>query len=94
MSGTVNVHTRNPLDLAPLSVSGSIQAFHDEKSGNTDPTASAMLSWHNADKTLGVLVGGIYDKRRIRRDGIEVLGYQAVTTASGAGKSDLVLLSS
>ncbi|MDR6533160.1 iron complex outermembrane receptor protein [Caulobacter rhizosphaerae] len=85
VGGTVNVHTRNPLDLAPLSVSGSIQAFHDEKSGNTDPTASAMLSWHNADKTLGVLVGGIYDKRRIRRDGIEVLGYQAVTTASGAG---------
>ena len=42
VGGTVNVHTRNPLDLAPLSVSGSIQAFHDEKSGNTDPTASAM----------------------------------------------------
>lgn len=85
VGGTVNVHTRKPLDLAPLSVSGSLQAFHDEKSGSTDPTASAMFSWHNDDKTLGVLVGGIYDKRRIRRDGIEVLGYQAVTTASGDG---------
>lgn len=85
VGGTVNVHTRKPLDLAPLSVSGSVQAFHDEKSGDTDPTASAMLSWHNDAKTLGVLVGGIYDKRRIRRDGIEVLGYQAVTTASGTG---------
>ena len=85
VGGTVNVHTRKPLDLAPISVSGSLQAFHDEKSGNTDPTASAMLSWHNDDKTFGVLVGGIYDKRRIRRDGIEVLGYQAVTTASGTG---------
>jgi iron complex outermembrane receptor protein len=50
VGGTVNVHTRNPLDLAPLSVSGSLQAFHDEKSGNTDPTASAMLSWHNATR--------------------------------------------
>ncbi len=87
VGGTVNVHTRNPLDLAPLSVSGSIQAFHDEKSGNTDPTASAMLSWHNADKTFGVLVGGIYDKRRIRRDGIEVLGYQPVSNALGTGSN-------
>lgn len=87
VGGTVNVHTRNPLDLAPLSISGSVQAFHDEKSGNTDPTASAMLSWHNADKTLGVLVGGIYDKRRIRRDGIEVLGYSAVSNASGTGSN-------
>jgi iron complex outermembrane receptor protein len=85
VGGTVNVHTRKPLDLAPISVSGSVQAFHDEKSGSTDPNASAMLSWHNEDKTLGVLVGGIYDKRRIRRDGIEVLGYQAVTTATGDG---------
>ncbi|MDB5457471.1 MAG: TonB-dependent receptor [Caulobacter sp.] len=84
IGGTVNVHTRKPLDLAPLSVSGSLQAFHDEKSGNTDPTASAMLSWHNDAKTLGVLVGGIYDKRRIRRDGIEVLGYQPITNADGA----------
>ncbi|MDI1364505.1 MAG: TonB-dependent receptor [bacterium] len=83
VGATVNVHTRNPLDLAPLSISGSVQGVWDEKSDKSTPTASAMVSWHNDAKTFGVLGGLIYDKREIRRDGIEVLGYENVTNASG-----------
>ena len=78
VGGMVNVHTRNPLDLDPTSVAATAQAFIDEKSGKVSPVGSALLSWHNPDKTFGILVGGMYDKREIRRDGMEVLGYETL----------------
>jgi len=75
IGGTVDTRTRRPLDLKPFEAFGSIQAAYNENSGDTDPNASALISWHNEDKTLGVLVAGIYQKRNIRRDAVEVLGY-------------------
>src|SRR6185503_4099712 len=47
-----------------------------------DPQASGLVSWHNASGTFGVLVGGVYQRRDIRRDGVEVLGY---TTNAATG---------
>ena len=38
-------------------------------------TLPRSISWKNDDETFGVLVAGIYQKRNIRRDGVEVLGY-------------------
>jgi len=75
VGGTIDIVTRHPLDLPSLYASGSIQAAYTENSEKFDPQGSALLSWKNADSTLGVLVGGIYQKRRLRRDGVEVLGY-------------------
>jgi iron complex outermembrane receptor protein len=83
VGGVVDVHTRKPLDLAAFSVAASLGASYDEKSRKTTPVGSGMISWHNADSTFGALVGLIYDKREIRRDGIEVLGYQDVTNGAG-----------
>ncbi len=78
VGGTVNVHTRNPLDLDAITASGSFQGVLDEKSGKWSPTGSGLLSWHNSDKTFGILVGATYDKRDIKRDGMEVLGYETL----------------
>ncbi|SFR87657.1 TonB-dependent receptor [Sphingomonas jatrophae] len=79
IGGTINVHTRHPLDLAAFSVSASAQAVYSERSDKFDPQASGLVSWKNADETFGVLVGGVYQKRRTRRDGVEILGYTATT---------------
>jgi iron complex outermembrane recepter protein len=79
IGGTINVHTRSPLDLKRWTVSASAQAVYSERSDKFDPQASGLISWKNDAETFGVLVGGVYQKRRIRRDGVEVLGYQAVT---------------
>ncbi|HEX6661550.1 MAG TPA: TonB-dependent receptor, partial [Sphingomicrobium sp.] len=43
--------------------------------GKWDPQASGLISWKNAGGTLGVLLGAVYQKREIRRDGVEVLTY-------------------
>ncbi|MET0272289.1 MAG: TonB-dependent receptor [Phenylobacterium sp.] len=75
IGGTIDVRTRRPLDLDPLMVSASAQMAYTETADKWDPQLSGMISWSNADDTLGLLVGAIYQKRHLRRDGVEVLGY-------------------
>jgi len=75
VGGTVNVITRNPLDLDPLTFSGSVQAAYTETSESTDPQVSGLVSWHNAAGTIGFLAAGVYQERNLRRDGVETLGY-------------------
>ena len=75
VGATINVHTRNPLDLDPLTISASAQMVYSERAGKWDPQASGLISWKNSSGTLGVLLGAVYQKRQIRRDGVEVLTY-------------------
>jgi iron complex outermembrane receptor protein len=82
VGGTINVRTRKPLDLKSFAVSGSVQNAYTENSGSNDPNVSALVSWKNAAENFGVLFSGVFDKREIRRDGVEVLGY---FTDSGSG---------
>ena len=83
IGATINVKTRMPLDEKALTVHGSIQAVYSELADKVDPNASALLSWHNRDETFGILVGAIYQKRHLRRDAIEVLGYTAAPASLG-----------
>lgn len=75
IGGTINVNTRHPLDLDSLSVSASAQMVYSDLRGKIDPQLSGLVSWKNDAETIGILLGGVYQKRRIRRDGVEVLGY-------------------
>lgn len=75
IGGTINVHTRDPLDLDPFTVSASAQMVYSELRDSWDPQGSGFVSWKNADETVGILLGAVYQKRDIRRDGVEVLGY-------------------
>lgn len=75
IGGTINVHTRDPLDLNPFTISASAEMVYSELRDSLDPQASGLISWHNAAGTFGILVGAVYQRRDIRRDGVEVLGY-------------------
>ena len=75
IGGTIDVRTRKPLDLDNFAVSGSVQDAYTENSDSNDPNVSALVSWKNSAKNFGVLFSGVLDKRHIRRDGVEVLGY-------------------
>ncbi len=75
VGGTINVHTRNPLDLEPLAVYASAQLVYADRADAVDPQFSGLVSWKNDAETFGILIGGIYQKRQTRRDGVEVLGY-------------------
>ncbi len=75
IGGTVNVITRNPLDLESMTIFASLQAAYTDLADETNPQASALYSWKNSDETLGILVAAVHQEREIRRDGVEVLGY-------------------
>jgi len=75
IGGTIDVKTRKPLDLKPLAITGSVQDSYTENSSSNDPNVSALVSWKNSAETFGILFSGVFDKREIRRDGVEVLGY-------------------
>ncbi|WP_420607084.1 TonB-dependent receptor [Novosphingopyxis sp.] len=75
IGATINVNTRDPLDLDAWTISASAQAVYSEKRDSFDPQASGLVSWKNSSETFGILIGGVYQKRKIRRDGVEVLGY-------------------
>jgi iron complex outermembrane receptor protein len=75
IGGTIDVRTRKPLDLKPFAITGSVQDAYTQKSGSHDPNVSALVSWRNEAANFGVLLSGVFDRRDIRRDGVEVLGY-------------------
>ena len=81
IGGTIDVQTRKPLDLKPFAFVGSLQEAYTQKSDSYDPNVSALFSWKNPTGNLGFLFSGVFDKREIRRDGVEVLGYFNDTTS-------------
>src|SRR3954470_2284398 len=80
IGGTINVKTRHPLDLKSLSGAVSAQAAYSELSDSFDPNVSALFNYKNDADPFGIMVAGKYEKRDIRRDGVEVLGYQPLDT--------------
>ena len=75
IGGTIDVHTRKPLDMDPMTINLSAQAAYTDLADNYDPQASGLFSWKNQSETLGFLAAAVYQERNIRRDGVEVLGY-------------------
>jgi iron complex outermembrane receptor protein len=83
VAGTVDIQTRKPLDLARgLTAAASVGLVHADLPGNTDPQLSAFLGWKNNDGTVGFLVQAFSQKRHLRRDGIETLGYSTIKAGS------------
>ena len=75
IGGTVNIKTRNPLDMPSATFAASLEGSYTELADSTDPQAGALFSWKNDASTVGVLVAALYQDRHLRRDGIEFLGY-------------------
>ena len=86
VGATINVHTRNPLELDPLSISASLQAVYSDRSHKWDPQGSGLVSYRNEADTFGIILAGVYQKRRIRRDGVETLGYFTQTGVAGGAE--------
>jgi iron complex outermembrane recepter protein len=78
IGGTINVGTRNPLDMKPMTTYLSAQGAYTELSDEFDPQLSGLFSWRDEDSTLGFMLAALYQERNIRRDGVEVLGYEDI----------------
>lgn len=83
VAGSVDIVTRKPLDFSqPLTVQASVGAVYAEKPDKTDGQYSLLGNWKNDAGTFGVLAQGFLEKRHLRRDGIEVLGYEQIAAGS------------
>jgi iron complex outermembrane receptor protein len=87
IGGTINLHSRMPLDLPSGTVSFTAQANYNDLRGKWEPQASGLVSWKNSTGTFGILAAGFYQKRDFRRDGQEFLGYTSYANFGGSGQT-------
>src|SRR6185437_12798402 len=77
VAGSVDLQTPKPFDFKRgLTASALLGGVYSDLPAKTDPQANALLSWQNGQ--FGALAMGFFEKRDTRRDGQEVLGYEAV----------------
>jgi iron complex outermembrane receptor protein len=83
VAGSIDIITRKPLDLRkPFTFEASAGAVYADLPSKADPQLSALLNWHNDESNFGVLLQGFYEKRHLRRDGVELLGYDTISPTS------------
>ncbi|WP_374351050.1 TonB-dependent receptor [Chitinimonas sp.] len=94
-AGNVDILTRRPLEFKKqLTGEASIGAVYADLPKKTDPQFNALFNWKNDSNTFGVLVQGFSEKRHLRREGQETLGYNKVTADSALGKAIPALVGS
>src|SRR5207248_5385605 len=83
VAGSVDIITRRPLDFKnPFTCEGCGGAVYADLPSKRDPQVSALVNWKNAGSNFGVLLQGFYEKRHLRRDGVELLGYDTMGSNS------------
>jgi iron complex outermembrane receptor protein len=85
IGATVNVTTRNPLDMDPIVFTGTLTDGYNDRSSKNEGSESAMFSWHNDAKTLGIMIGGEDNREYLRRDGVESLAEDTNASLGVAG---------
>jgi len=78
LGGTVIIHLRNPLDMAPFTSTVAVDGNYNQLANKPGEDLSALTSWHNEADTLGVAVAFVRNDENYRRDGIETFGYSPV----------------
>lgn len=88
VAGSVDILTRKPLDFKdPFTLEGSVQAVYADLPDEVDPQVSALLNWKNAADSFGILVQAFSEKRSLRRDGQEILGYAQIAPGSALAQA-------
>jgi iron complex outermembrane receptor protein len=86
-AGYVDIITRKPLDFSKaLTFEASVGAVYADLPETTDPQFSALLNFRDESKTFGVLLQVFSEKRHLRRDGVETLGFINQLTSANAPK--------
>ncbi len=86
LGGNINIKTFKPLDLGQKAAFSVRETYSDVRK-KADPSASGLLSWTNADKTIGILASGLYDERHVRNDRLYQVGWNLnrFTSVLGSG---------
>ena len=89
LTGSVNVITRKPLDFKQaLTAEAQLGAVYADLPGKTDPQLSALFNFKNDSNTLGLMLQVFQEKRHLRREGVEILGYNQIAPGSKVALSN------
>jgi iron complex outermembrane receptor protein len=93
VAGSVDIITRKPLDFSkPFTLEASAGAVYADLPSKTDPQVSALGAFKNDAGNFGVMVQLFSEKRHLRRDGIEVLGYDTIAGATATSPPSKIAL--
>lgn len=88
VAGTVDIITRKPLEFRKaLTLEASLGGVYAELPKKTDPQFNALANWKNDAGTVGVMVQAFSEKRHLRRDGQEILGYGTISPTSALAQA-------
>jgi iron complex outermembrane receptor protein len=83
VAGSVNIVTRKPLDFSkPFTLEASAGAVYSDLPSKTDGQYSALADWKNDASNFGVMLQLFSESRHLRRDGVEILGYDQIAAGS------------
>ena len=83
VAGSVDIITRKPLDFSkPLTLEASAGAVYADLPAKTDGQYSVLGNWKNDAQNFGVMLQLFSETRHLRRDGIELLGYDQIAPGS------------
>lgn len=85
LGGNINIKTFKPFDLGNKAAFSLRETYNDVRE-KADPSGSGLISWTNADKTLGLLASGLYDERHTRTDRLYMVGWNLDKFTSVLGK--------
>src|SRR5258705_12521676 len=83
VAGAVDIITRKPLQFTKhWTVEPSIGGVYADLPKKTDLQANGIVNWKNDAGNVGVFVQAFSEKRHLRRDGQEILGYGTIAPGS------------
>jgi len=88
ITGSVDIVTHSPLNFdAGITFNGNVGLVYADLPEETDPQLSALFNWKNENATFGLMVQAFAQKRHLRRDGQELLGYNVMSGDDAAAQA-------
>jgi iron complex outermembrane recepter protein len=83
VAGSIDIITRKPLDFSkPFTLEASVGAVYADLPSKTDGQYSALANFKNDANNFGVMLQLFSETRHLRRDGVEILGYDTIAPGS------------
>jgi iron complex outermembrane receptor protein len=83
VAGSVDIITRKPLDFGKqFTLEASLGAVYADLPSKTDGQYSALANFKNDANNFGIMLQLFSETRDLRRDGVEILGYDTIAPGS------------
>jgi iron complex outermembrane recepter protein len=83
VAGSIDIITRKPLDFTkPFTLEASAGAVYAQLPSKTDGQYSALGNYKNDAGNVGIMLQLFSETRHLRRDGVEILGYEQIAKGS------------